>query len=91
MAIGIDMIGPLQETSSGNKYIVAAIDHFSKLTEATAVPDKSAKSIATFLCSVICRLGCVDNLISDQGREFVNLIIDNLMELFQNDHIISSA
>lgn len=85
------MIGPLQETSNGNKYIVAVTDHFSKWTEATAVPDKSAKSVAQFMYSVTCRLGCMDTLISDQGREFVNAVIDNLMEHFQTDHRISSA
>ena len=42
----IDMIGPHQETSNGNKYIVAATDHFSKWTEATAVPDSS-----NFVCT----------------------------------------
>uniref|UniRef100_A0A8C6S5A0 Integrase catalytic domain-containing protein n=1 Tax=Neogobius melanostomus TaxID=47308 RepID=A0A8C6S5A0_9GOBI len=89
--VGIDLIGPLQETSNGNKYIVAATDHFSKWTEATALPDKSAKSVAHFLCNVICRLGCMDTLISDQGREFVNSVIDNLMTHFKTDHRISSA
>ena len=33
----------------------------------------------------------MDTLISDQGREFVNSIINNLMEYFQTDHRISSA
>ena len=89
--VGIDMIGPLQETTNGNRYIIAATDHFSKWTEATAVPDKSAKSTAKFLYSVICRLGCMDILISDQGREFVNIVIDNLMKQFQTDHRIASA
>lgn len=85
------MIGPLHETLNGNKYIVAVTDHFSKWNEATGVPDKSAKSVATFLYSVICRLGCMGMLISDQGREFVNSIIDNLTEQFQTCHRISSA
>lgn len=89
--VGIDMIGPLQETTNGNRYIIAATDHFSKWTEATAVPDKSAKSTAKFLYSVICRLGCMDILISDQGREFVNKVIDNLMKQLQTDHRIASA
>lgn len=85
------MIGPLQETSNDNKYIVAATDYFSKWTEATAVQDKSAKSVGLFLYSVICRLGCMDTLISDQGQEFVNSIIDTLMDYFQTDHRITSA
>ena len=56
-----------QETSNGNKYIVAATDPFSKWTEATAVPDRS-KFFVFLLYSVICRVGCMDTLISDQGR-----------------------
>jgi hypothetical protein len=47
------MIGPFHETSSGNKYIVAATDRFSKWTETTAVPDNRAKSVATFLSLAI--------------------------------------
>ena len=40
--VGIDIIGPLQETTTDNKYIVAITDHFSKWSEAAAIPDKSA-------------------------------------------------
>ena len=32
--MGIDIVVPLQDTASGNKYIVAAADHFSKWSEA---------------------------------------------------------
>ena len=39
--VGIDLIGPLQETIRGNKYIVAISDHFSKWSKATAIPDKT--------------------------------------------------
>ena len=73
--VGIDIIGPLQETTSGNKYIVAITDHFSKWSEAAAIPDKSVRSVAQFLYSVVCRLGCMDSLISDQGREFVTKLL----------------
>lgn len=89
--VGIDLIGPLQESSHGNKYVVAITDHFSKWTEAAGIPDKSAKSVAEFLYTVICRLGCMDSLISDQGREFVNKVVDNLLVHLQTEHRISSA
>ena len=90
-AVGINMIGPLQETLNGNKYTVGVTDHFSKWTEATGVPDKSAMSVTTFLYSVICCLGRTSTLISNQGLEFVNSIIDNLMERLQIHHRISRA
>ena len=89
--VRIDLIGPLQETERGNKYIVAITDLFSKFSQAAPIPDKSAKSVSLFLYSVICRLGCMEAMISDQGREFVNQIIDDLMEKFQSDHRIASA
>ena len=65
--VGIDLVGPLPTTKLGNKYIVATTDHFSKWTEAAGILDKSAKSVANFLFGVVCRLGCMDYLISDQG------------------------
>ena len=89
--VGIDLIGPLNESTNGNKYIVAATDHFSKWSEAAAMKDKSAHSVATFLYYVICQMGCLETLISDQGREFVNAVIDDLMERFDTNHRISSA
>ena len=67
--VGIDIIGPLQETIGGMKYIVAATDHFSKWSEAAAIPDKSGLSVAQFLYRTICKLGCMDVIISDQGRD----------------------
>ena len=51
----------------------------------------TAKCVADFLHSVVCRLGCMDTLISDQGREFVNKVIYFLLENLQTEHRISSA
>ena len=46
--VGIDIIGPLQESSQGNKYIVAITDHFSKWTEAAALPQKTAARFSVY-------------------------------------------
>ena len=82
--VGIDLIGPLQETPSGNKYIVAITDHFTKWSEAAGIPDKSAVSVAKFLYNVVCRFGCMDTLISDQGKEFLNdIIFDKIFQSYQ--------
>ena len=89
--VGIDIVGPLHETKNGNKYICAITDHFSKFSQAAPLPDKSANSVALFLYSVICRFGCFESMISDQGRKFVNELNDKLMEYFQSDHRISSS
>ena len=55
--VGID-ISNLPE-SNGFKHLVVCIDYFSKWTEAKALRDKKATSIAKFLYEVICRHGCI--------------------------------
>ena len=47
--IGIDVVSPLPETPSGNKYIMMVIDYFSKWPEAKAIPTKEACHVAEFL------------------------------------------
>ena len=55
LQIGIDLVGPLPMTSRGNKYIITLVDYFSKWPEAEPLPDKSAKSVASFLFKMFCR------------------------------------
>src|SRR6266542_3352187 len=50
---GIDIVEPLTETSRGNKYIVVAIDYFTKYPEARALTNANAKSIANFIYKIL--------------------------------------
>ena len=83
--------GPLQESSQGNKYITAITDHFSKWTEAAALPQKTVDTVADFLYTTVCMLGCMDTLIRDKGREFVNSVMDPILERMSTEHRISLA
>ena len=35
--VGVDIVGPLKCTRQGNKYILVAIDYYTKYTEAIAM------------------------------------------------------
>ena len=50
--VGMDLIGPLQETSCGNKYIMTVTDYYTKWAEAAPLKDKTAISVANNLFSV---------------------------------------
>lgn len=89
--VGIDLIGPLTTTKSGNKYIITCTDYFSKWVEAEGLPDKTAHSVAKFLVRLICRMGCFEYCHSDQGREFVNELNRTLFAMAGIQHRISSA
>ena len=51
--IGMDLIGPLTETSRGNKFIITVTDYFSKWAEAGPLPSKHACGVASFLYSTV--------------------------------------
>jgi len=74
--IGID-IATLPEVNQ-NKYIIVAIDYFSKWSEVKAVQNKTAETVARFLFELICRHSRVSIQINDQGMEFVNQVSDHL-------------
>jgi len=69
--VALDTAGPLPETKSGNKYILVAIDHYSKWCEAKAVADHSAKTASRFLQGdIICRYGVPKFVLTDNGGEW---------------------
>ena len=49
--VGMDLIGPLPETTCGNKFIVTLTGYFSKWAEAAPLPDKTALGVAKFIYS----------------------------------------
>ena len=63
-------------TVDGYKHLVVAKDYFSKWSEANPLKDKLAISVAEFLYELVCRHGCFQIQINDQGREFVNAVAD---------------
>ncbi len=69
--IALDTTGPLPKTRSGNRYILVAIDHYSKWCEARAVVDHGAKTAAKFLeDEIICRYGVPKFVLTDNGGEW---------------------
>jgi len=69
--VALDTAGPLPETKSGNKYILVAIDHYSKWCEARAVSDHGGKIAARFLeDDLICRYGVPRFVLTNNGSEW---------------------
>ncbi|UYV69434.1 K02A2.6-like, partial [Cordylochernes scorpioides] len=69
--IAIDVAGPFPVTEGGNKYILVAMDYFTKWPEAYAIPNQEATTVAKVLMdNLICRFGVPLELHSDQGRNF---------------------
>ena len=75
---GVDYVGPLPRTSSGNAYIIVFVDYFSKWIEVSAVREATALVAANkFISDVFARHGAPSFLISDRGTPFVSMLFQH--------------
>ncbi|HVH96631.1 MAG TPA: DDE-type integrase/transposase/recombinase, partial [Bacillus sp. (in: firmicutes)] len=89
--IGIDFVGPLPQTKTGNKYIIVAVDYLTKWPEARAVPRATAEETTKFIYEeIICRHGCPQKILTDRGTHFKNQLVEALTKQFEIQHLLST-
>ena len=66
------MIGVIRpNTSNGHRFIVVAVDYFSKWVEAESFRNVTAKQMAKFIArNLICRYGMPHHVVTDNGVQF---------------------
>lgn len=80
----VDLVGPLPETDRGDKYITTMMDGFTKYVTAVTIPNKEAPTVANAVIEGwVTKFGCPARIHTDQGKEFVNKIWDQLMDRLQ--------
>jgi len=73
------------------RYVAVAVCYFSKWCEARPLIDKTTESVAKFIYDeIICRHGCTEIQISDQGREFVNKLSEKLFKMTGTQQRVTS-
>jgi hypothetical protein len=82
--IELDIAGPLKESTNGNKFIVIAVDYFTKFCVAKAIPDLTALTTAIFVFEeIICKMGMPRSIISDKGVNFQSNLFKQLCNLLK--------
>lgn len=82
--VHLDILGPFNESESGNRYILMMIDQFSKWVEMAALPDQSALLIAQkFVVHFIVTFGCPLEVHTDQGRNFDGNLFKALCDILE--------
>ena len=90
--INIDVVGPLPTTENGNRYIIVAVDLFSKWMECAAVPSFSAVITAKFILNrIVGRFGYPKRIQTDQGTNFESILIQELCQLLKIEKSRSTA
>lgn len=70
--VAVDIMGPFPHTDKGNRYVLVAMDYFTKWPEASAIPAQEAETVADMLVQgMFARFGAAETIHSDQVRNFV--------------------
>jgi len=89
--INIDTIGPLPPTSQGYQHIMVSTDTFTRYVNMWPLISTAAEPAANALVDHMCRYGVPDEILSDQGPQFVNAIIAELCRMVGTEHLLTIA
>ena len=71
--MGIDLLGPFPPAKGQRKFVIVAINYFTKYVEAEALSSITDKQVCQFIWrNIITRYGIPRVIISDNGRQFVS-------------------
>ena len=82
----MDTIGPLPTKDDSKKYILVIIDAFSRFVLLRAIPDTSAKTALQGLLDWIGMFGVPSEVVSDNGTQFANELVDDLLDLLATEN-----
>ena len=79
--LSMDCIGRLKETEDGYTHIIAIIDNFSRYVGLYPIKGAKALDVAGALLTHIGTFGCPEIIQMDNGTEFINEIISEVIKL----------
>ena len=89
--IAIDLVSDLNISALGNQHILTIIDHLTGWSEAFPIPDKKADTIACIsINNYLPIYMCPHCILSGNGTEFKNQLMDNILQQLGIDHIFSA-
>jgi putative transposase len=90
--IGIDFLGRFKLSKSGNTYIIAATDYFTKWVVCKAIAAATKEIAADFLIQdIICKYGAFSQLISERGVQFRAQLSQAIYERLAIRHLTTTS
>ena len=73
-----DVLGPINTTENGYKYILVVCDHFTKYAEFFPMKTVTAEETAKRLIEYMSRNSIPDQNLSDRGTNFQSVLLNEL-------------
>ncbi|KAK7934242.1 hypothetical protein WMY93_005138 [Mugilogobius chulae] len=79
--IGMDIVGPLEKSSTGNRFILVLCDYATRYPEAFPLRSIKAKQIANCLLQLFSRVGVAKEILTDCGTNFMSKLLKQVYQL----------
>uniref|UniRef100_A0A4W5LFJ3 Gypsy retrotransposon integrase-like protein 1 n=1 Tax=Hucho hucho TaxID=62062 RepID=A0A4W5LFJ3_9TELE len=76
--IAMDIVGPLEKSSAGYKYILVICDYATRFPEAFPLRSITTPKIISALVQLFSRVGIPDEILTDQGTNFTSRLMVQL-------------
>ena len=89
--VAIDLIGPMfPSTDRGHRYILTLVDYATRYPEATPLKNIETETVAEALVTMFSRIGVPQEVLSDQGSQFLSGIMKEVSRLLSIRQLITS-
>ena len=86
----MDILDPFSPGRGQVKFLIVAVDYFTKWIEAKPLATITAQQVQQFICKdIICRYGVPHTIIIDNGQEFIDKELDKFYTDLGIKHVTS--
>uniref|UniRef100_A0A1X7U211 RNA-directed DNA polymerase n=1 Tax=Amphimedon queenslandica TaxID=400682 RepID=A0A1X7U211_AMPQE len=79
--IAMDIVGPLEKSNKGNKYILVVCDYATRYPDAFPLKSIDAESVAEKLIELMSRVGVPEEILTDQGSNFTSRLLTEIYKM----------
>ncbi|KAL2089209.1 hypothetical protein ACEWY4_016108 [Coilia grayii] len=78
--IGMDIVGPLERSRRGNRYILVVVDYATTYPEAFPLRQVKVRQVANALLQLVTRVGIPQEVLTDQGTNFTSKLLKQVYQ-----------
>ncbi|XP_051236276.1 uncharacterized protein LOC127352145 [Dicentrarchus labrax] len=79
--LGMDIVGPVERSKSGNRYMLVITDYATKYPEVFPLKSVKAKTVAFSLVQFFSRVCFPQEILTDQGTNFMSTLLKQVYQL----------
>ena len=90
--VAVDLVGPIVPCSeTGHKYILTVVDYATRYPEAEPLRNIDTISVAEALVGIFCRVGFPEEMLTDQGTQFMSEVMREVNRLLSIKQLRTTA